>query len=327
MTSKSDPQALVVIGRPPVAVADPLARLDDLLRLNVAGGDASLQTLRSYATHIGQFVDWCAEEGVDPVRATYHDMLLYRRFLVECDYTRATIGVKLSAVSAIFRALVRAGHRADNPVDGIKPPRQTTSTRDRILAQLYTAEEIAQILAVIPKDTPAGLRDAAMVWLGYGHGMRVSEVVGLDLGNLHMAALPPSLDIIAGKGRKDRVIYLVDRSIIHLEAWLACRRGIVENPDSGPLFVCLSRRKRGHRLTTSGARYCLNLHAKAASLYRPGRSFHGLRHGHATEATRRGIPLRVLADEMGHASLDTTRQYVHVADALDENPAMVLDDV
>lgn len=309
-----------------ISDGDPLNALADFLRINVAGGDASAATIRAYFTHIRQYVEWAQDYGLPPSQATESDIALYRRHLVEQAYSRGTIAVKLSALRRFFDAAIWRGLRQDNPAAGLRPPADRTSRADRIRRKFYSAVDVETILAQIDVAGPAGLRDAALVMLMFYHGLRISDAVGLDLEDYKPRSSPPLLTIRSGKGKKDRTNILIPETIRAVDAWLAARETLNRHhlDDWPALFICLSNRNRGGRLAAGGARQTFNRYAQAAGVYAPGRSLHGLRHGHATEAIKAGVPPIVLAREMGHASIATTEQYVHVAQSITNNPAAAI---
>jgi site-specific recombinase XerD len=103
----------------PTSTADVLDQLATFLRINIAAGDASENTIRAYLSHVGQFVEWCWNEDLDPGRATETHLAEYRHYLSsEAGYKRSTIGVKLSALRRFYQAAVWRGLRPDNPAEG-----------------------------------------------------------------------------------------------------------------------------------------------------------------------------------------------------------------
>jgi site-specific recombinase XerD len=127
---------LATTRRAELARGDILNAFAAFLRLNVAQGDASPQTVRSYHAHVGQYVAWCDEEGLDPAGAHEEDLEAYRRRLVEADYARGTIGVKLSVVHRLYQAAVWRGLRADSSAEGLPVPRQATHAKDHYNAKV-----------------------------------------------------------------------------------------------------------------------------------------------------------------------------------------------
>jgi len=298
-----------------------LDRLAEFLRLNVAEGDAADSTIRVYLIHIRQFVAWCKTRDIDPATATPHDLALFRRALAEAEYKRNSIGAKLSAVRRFYEAAIWHGYRNDNPAAGLKPPREHTSKRDRILERYLTPKQVRHLLAA-PDDTDAGKRDHAMLGLMYYHGLRVSEVVGLELDDI-MRGDPTRLMIAHSKGGRSRTIVMVSVSLTLLDTWLAVRDAYADMQNR-TVFVSFCVSQPGTPLTTQGVRFVVNGYLKDLGYYREGVSCHALRHAHASHVMAAGGDIVALANEMGHASVETTGVYTHVVDAEKRNPAAIL---
>lgn len=319
--------SLIVIDDQPLTIDDMLGRLAQFLRLNVADGDASRHTLRTYMSHVKQFVEWCEAQGLHPARASHEDLVQFRRFLVEGrGYKRGTIAYKLNAVRRFYEAARAWGLRADNPAEGLRAPRDPTSRRDRILERYLSPEEVHRLLDAPPTSTIAGRRDRAILRLFYYHGLRVSAVVRLNME--HLIGSDPFQMRIEGKGRKSRSIFLVDPSLSALRQWLSARREVkgVEIGLDAPVFVSLDRPTYGTRLTTEGVRWFINMWLMKCDLKRPGLSCHALRHAHATHVIEKDPGLLLsLSRELGHSNIETTQTYLHAAQALLKNPASVLE--
>ena len=215
-------------------------------------------------------------------------------------------------------------YRPDNPAAGLKPPREHTTKRARILERYLSPEQVSTVMQTCQGRT--GSRDKAMIGLMYYHGPRASEIVGLTLGDVNLSRDgSPRLTIRGAKGGKDRVLFLVDITIGLLESWLTVRRCVARGSGpTDPLFVSYSRNGFGSGLTTDGLRHIVNGLLKDVGLYRPGLSCHAFRHAHASAVVAAGGELTALAREMGHASPETTNVYTHVVDAIRQNPAAVL---
>lgn len=319
---------LIVVDERSVTTTDMLERLAEFLRLNVAEGDASQHTLRTYMTHIRQFLDWCVSEELHPVEASREDLINFRRFLVgERGYKRGTVAYKLNAVRRFYEAARAWGMRSDNPAEGLRAPRDPTSRRDRILERYLSEEDIKVLLDAPPQDTLAGIRDRAILRLMYFHGLRVSEIVRLSMKDL-IGGKSFQVRISGAKGGKDRGIFLVKTSLAALKMWLAAKQGMkdVASGLEAPVFVSLDRPTFGTQLTPEGVRWIVDGWLTECDLKRPGVSCHALRHAHATHVVvKKPDLLLTLSGEMGHASIVTTQEYLHVAQALVENPASVLE--
>lgn len=315
----ADTQALA----PTDATTDILDRLSDFLRLNVAEGDAAESTIEIYLIHIRQFASWCREQEIEPALATPHDLALFRRALAEAEYKRNTIGAKLSAVRRFYEAAIWHGYRDDNPAAGLKPPREHTSKRDRILERYLTAEQVHDLLSA-PDDTDVGKRDRAMMGLMYYHGLRVSEIVALTLDDI-VGEDPTRLMIESSKGGRSRSVIMVGISKQLLDEWLAVREQYATSESEDAVFLSRCVSAEGTPLSTDGVRYVVNGYLKELGYYREGLSCHALRHAHASHVMADGGDIVALANEMGHASVETTGVYTHVADAQRRNPAAILE--
>jgi integrase/recombinase XerD len=312
----TSPSDLVPAG----STAGVIERLAEFLRINVSAGDASEHTIRGYMTHVGQFAAWCRKQGIDPGRAAEHELALYRRALAEGGYARSTIAVKLSALRRFFQAAVWNGLRADNPAERLKPPREHTTRRDQILARYLSPEEVQRLTETIARDDSiTGRRDHAItIEMMYRHGLRVSEVSAL---NLHDVKQRNRLHVIGSKGGKSRVILLVEKSLAALEVWQRARLQVANQRSGDAMFLSLSKAHYGARITVAGARWVVQQRLKAAGLYEPGIGPHALRHSHAAHAAAAGVDLHALMEELGHANMETTGVYLHVVDAVEQNPA------
>lgn len=294
------------------------------LRLNVAQGDASEHTITGYMIHIRQFYGWCVEGGLQPGRANEFDLARYRRHLVTQGYKRSTITVKLSAVRRFFQAAIWRGLRDDNPAAGLKAPREHTTRRDQVLARYLSPEEISELLSVPDRSTQAGIRDWAMIGVMYFHGLRVSEVANLELLDVKMDA--KQIHVRSGKGGKDRVLPMIETTHNMLWSWLKVRHQICSKKTGNAFFLSLSQRNLGGPISVNGIRDRVNHALAMAGLKRPGISCHALRHAHASHFVAAGGEIVVLSQEMGHASIETTSIYTHVANAIKSNPAAKLEE-
>ena len=304
--------------RAELARADILDAFAVFLRLNVAEGDASPETIRAYHAQVGAFVEWCEAKGINPALATDEGIALYRKELVEAGYARTTISAKLNAVRRLYQAAAWRGLRRDNPAEGIRPPGERTAPEERVkflpLAGLMT-------LLDAPPDNVKGKRDRVILALMGKHGLRVSEVVGLGVGDYH--AEEPAYIVVHGKGKKERTVYLTASTKATLEAWIEARG----EPGGSFLFVALDHAHRGTPLTTNGARHIVDGWLEELGLKGRGISCHALRHSAATWARAGGAKVDAIADMLGHSSVDTTRIYSKIVDRLKENPTRYLEEL
>jgi site-specific recombinase XerD len=298
---------------------DALEAFSAFLGLRVADGDASPHTVRAYRQHVAAFVTWCRTRDLTPAHATAQDLEDYRKYLIEQGYKRKTIAAKLQGIERFFAATIWRGLRPDNPAAGIRAPRDKT---DRAEAIKFLPRDAVKRLLKAAHDHPRDL--AILAILGY-HGPRVSEVAALDLTDLDLDADPPTLRIRAGKGHKERTLYLVPSSTDPLRAWLTVRPS--DQVDPAAVFLTLDRANFGQRIDVRSIRRRVDHYLSVTGLKREGVSCHALRHTFGTWAAYAGAPTTSLKADLGHASLDTTGIYVQVADRLKQNPARYLEEL
>jgi site-specific recombinase XerD len=299
---------------------DLLAAWADFLRLDVAQGDASPRTVATYQAQVRDFLAWCAAQGLHPALATEDDLKAYRAHLVE-RYARATVAIRLAAVRRFYQAAVWRGYRPDNPAAGIRPPRERTARDERV--RFLPLEGLKRLLDAPRGDGLRATRDRAILALMGVHGLRVGEIVALDVADLDPDAGTVS---VPGKGGKRRTVYLVDISRQRLADWLAVRERAAGEGETA-LFVALDRAGRftGRRMTRRAVEALTDRYLERLGLKRDGLSCHSLRHSAAVWARAFGATVDALADMLGHASVDTTRVYARIVNRMQENPARFLE--
>jgi integrase/recombinase XerC len=268
---------------------------------------ASPHTLRAYRHDIEEFLAFVEERARRAAEPADLDQLAVRGFVASLfgKNRAASIARKLSCLRSLGAFLVRRGLRADNPTELVTMPR-----RPRVLPRFLSVDDAARLMSVGDEAVPGGARDRAMLEVLYGSGLRVSELVGLDLGDLELAQ--STLRVRAGKGGKDRVVPVGSCAAAALERYLALRERL-RHPRTGlqdPRALFLNR--RGGRITVrSVARLCDHACLEAGTRARV--SPHALRHSCATHMLDGGADLRTIQEILGHASLQTTQRYTHVS--------------
>lgn len=294
---------------------DPLGAFSEFLRLDVAQGDASPATVRTYHGQVRRFVEWCEEEGLRPATATVEDIKAYRADLIETGYAKATIASRLSTLRRFFEMARQQGWRPDNPAVGIKAPRDLTDPAEtRKWLPLADLQRILQA----PDQTALGKRDRAILVLMALHGLRVMEVAGLDLANVDLETGEVK---VHGKGNKRRTTLLVELSAVILDGWLAVRDAI---EGESAFFVSVHHPDLGTRMSTRAIRKRVDLYLESLGLKREGVSCHSLRHSFATLSLAAGAELDAVGRSLGHADLRTTRIYADIVDKAAKNPARFL---
>jgi integrase/recombinase XerC len=264
---------------------------------------ASPNTVAAYRRDLVAFVEWAERAELSGPEAV--DRLTLRRYLAYLTtrrYARRTIARKASTLRRYFRWLRHVGVLETDPsislVVPAGPGRLPRVLRDDELRTLL--DEPRALLSDDPEEVR--LRDAAILELLYGSGLRVGEVCGLRLGDL---ALDQGQVTVWGKGSKQRRVPLSAPSVETLEAWLQRGRPVMVGADSPPEILFVNLRRRG--LTPRDLRRILDRHA--ASPTHP----HALRHTFATHLLDGGADLRVVQELLGHEDLATTQGYTHVS--------------
>ena len=262
--------------------------------------NASPQTVRAYASDLARYLEWAERSGADPLGA---DPRILRRYLAELDrarYARRTIARRLSAIRSLMAYLNREGVLSHDPASVIATPKLPAR-----LPRLVPSDLLAELLDAPSPETPAGLRDRALLELLYATGARVSELVGLDIRD---ADLRGGQVRVTGKGDKQRILPVHREAVTRLETYLRTGRPGM-HPAPGESAVFLNR--NGARLTDGGVRRMLRRHLEALGAA-AGVTPHSFRHTFATHLLEAGADLRTVQDLLGHVALSTTQIYTHV---------------
>ena len=227
--------------------------------------------------------------------------------MTERENVAKTRSRKVSSIRSFFKYLnITAGLLEDNPVKNLEMPSAKKS-----IPKYLTLEESLELLSHIPGDHYE--RDCCMIVLLLNCGMRLSELVGINLQDIRGNSLK-----LLGKGNKERVVYLNDACQYTVEQYLAVRESPVNAQHKDALFVST----RGTRLSGRRVQQIVETCMQAAGLGNKGYSPHKLRHTAATLMYQHGhVDIRVLKEVLGHANLATTEIYTHVANAQVENAA------
>ncbi|MEW6251776.1 MAG: tyrosine recombinase XerC [Planctomycetota bacterium] len=217
------------------------------------------------------------------------------------NYCKSTVARKLATLRSFYKFLVRRGYVTNNPVAAIRTPKQ-----DKRLPKCLEEDQIEKLLANPDTTTLLGARDRAMLEVLYSTGMRVSELIALDIVDVDLTS---NVVRVAGKGKKRRVIPLGPGAVQTILHFLDLRRSDPRSTsfDSDALFI----NKHGQRLSTRSVRRKLDKYLLEAGLDLSV-SPHTLRHSFATHMLRRGADLRSVQEMLGHQSLSTTQIYTHL---------------
>ena len=279
--------------------------LDDFLAFLSVEKGGSLNTIAAYRNDLQQLADFIGTRAgshgwAQLDRPAIQDFILD---LKQRGYTETSVARKVAAVRSFFAFLSAEGAIPLNPTEGLTSPRV-----GKTLPKAISTNEVDELLEQPSRRaTPEAKRDRAMLELLYATGMRVTELVSLDMTNLNLDPRSPYVRCL-GKGAKERTIPIHDQALeSHVDYLDEGRPLLVRNKDEQALFV----NRRGERLTRQGFWLILKGYAKSANLS-PDITPHTLRHSFATHMLRGGMPLRNVQEMLGHANISTTQVYTHL---------------
>ena len=264
----------------------------------------SAHTLDSYARDLAQLARFAAGRERPMTEVTRQDLEAFVRDLMSTGFAPRSVARTVAATRGFFRYLGIARHRPDNPADDLQAPR-VWSTLPKYLA----TDDVDRLMAAPDVTTPRGLRDRALIEVVYATGLRVSELVGLRMNDIH---LDSGYVTCTGKGSKDRLVPIGDEAASWLQRYLREARPALIGKRSSPFLFVNAR--DGGVLTRSGFWRVLKGYGTAAAITRE-LSPHVLRHSFATHLLERGADLRAIQMMLGHADLTTTQIYTHVLEA------------
>ncbi|MEX2245874.1 MAG: site-specific tyrosine recombinase XerD [Dehalococcoidia bacterium] len=268
---------------------------------------SSLNTVAAYKNDLQQFDSFLTSiSGNGHARdweQLERDLILdYLLTLRRRNYAEATVARKVAAIKSFFQYLQAEGTIRRNPTESLESPRV-----GRSLPKPLSVAEVDELLEQpLKRNTPEAKRDRAMLELLYATGMRVSELVALDLDNMNFSA--PYVRCM-GKGSKERTIPIHEQAAGAVVDYLNnARPMLVKARKESALFV----NRRGERLTRQGFWLILKQYAREANI-QTSVTPHTLRHSFATHMLRGGAPLRNVQELLGHANISTTQVYTAVA--------------
>jgi len=262
---------------------------------------ASPHTLRNYEGDLRQFLAFLrtAHDGSLPA-PTGVDAYAVRSFLAAragLGDAKSSLGRKLATVRSLFKYLAREGVVPHSPAAAVVTPKQ-----EHRLPRVLTADDAKRLMDDPGSNEPRSLRDQALLEVLYSAGVRVAELVGLNVEDVD---LDTGTATALGKGRKERVVLLGTKAVEAVRAYLGKEGG---GEGKTPLF----RNRRGGRLTARSVERIVAKECQALENF-PTITPHTLRHSFATHLLDGGADLRAIQELLGHASLSTTQRYTHVA--------------
>ena len=265
----------------------------------------SEHTAKAYVSDVLSFLIWLEENNVENV--DFNKIREYLRFIHKYNYKKTTISRKISALRTFYKYLYRESLVDINPVSGISAPK-----KDKVLPKFLSKDEVEKILNNVNIETPAGYRNRAILELLWATGMRISELSGLNYGDLN---LEQNEIRVFGKGAKERIVLVSERAKSYLERYLQNARKLVaigfdvgEVAENSPVFI----NNTGYRLNPKTIRNVINSIVEKIQLPKKVTP-HVFRHSFATYLIENGADLRVVQELLGHASISNTQIYTHIS--------------
>lgn len=276
----------------------------------VAEKGASENTVAGYLNDLDQFSLFlkktghaCNSKGAVDIKKV--DRLAVRSYMVHMHdrgLTGTTMSRKLSSLSSFFKFLCREGHLQNNLVKSIPAPK-----KENYLPSFMSVDDIFRLLELPETNTLIGARDRAILEVFYSTGMRISELVTLQLDFINRENQKVR---VLGKGKKERWLPLGGKAIAALDAYLSRRQVLIRKMKPEPLPSAVFLNTRGNGLTTRGVRKIVGKYLD--QLVSGRHSPHSIRHSFATHLLEGGADLRTIQEMLGHASLSTTQKYTHL---------------
>lgn len=267
--------------------------------------NSSPHTLRNYRLDVEGFAEWAGKRGNGGVGWDFWRSVTpaeVRSWLasLHANNAKSSVARKLSGLRAFFRFLVREGRIGSNPAQSVAAPKAVKK-----LPEFMPVDEILHLLDSVADEGLSGARDKALLETLYATGVRVSELVGLDVRDIDFAN---GFARVKGKGKVEREVVLTAQAAKAIGNYLDARAAAgMETRREGAVFL----NARGTRLTDRSVRRILDAWLLKAALSRKV-SPHTLRHTFATHLLAGGADLRAIQELLGHKSLSTTQKYTHL---------------
>ena len=275
------------------------AFIDSFIEYLAIERSAPENTITAYESDLADFAQWLDEAGIALDRVEGSDLARYTSHCTNKKLKATSIGRRLSTIRQYYRFLLEEGLVKADPTRDL-----TTPKRGKYLPEVLSHEEVDRLLASPNISTPMGIRDKAMLELLYATGLRVTELVGLNMTNLnlHVGYL-----ICRGKGDKERLVPMGESSRRWVKEYIDLVRPSLVKSASDVLFCS----NRGGAMSRQNFWYMIKRYALSAGIFK-SISPHNLRHSFATHLLNGGADLRSVQMMLGHADISTTQIYTHV---------------
>ncbi len=279
--------------------------LEDFKSYIIAEKNFSKHTAKAYCSDILSYLIWLEDTACEEVN--FSKIREYIHFIQKFNYKKTTVARKIASLRTFYKYLYRERKVDSNPAMNLNNPK-----RPKSLPKFLTPDEVENILNNTKIETPAGYRNRTILELLWATGMRISELSGLNFGDLN---LENNEIRVFGKGSKERIILITDRAKNYLERYIETARPLIpkgfpvppQNEDS-PVFI----NNTGYRLQTRTVRNAINEIVEKINLPKHVTP-HVFRHSFATHLIENGADLRIVQELLGHASISNTQIYTHVS--------------
>ncbi len=260
----------------------------------------SLETVKTYEYSLKLFREFLGFQKLNYLKITKDNIRAYLRYLDDLKYKNSTIAGNLSSLRSFYNYLISIGKLESNPFKRISNPKI-----EKKLPNFLNQIEIEDLLEFYPLDTPLNIRNRLMIELLYATGLRVSELVSIELKNINYSE--KSIKVI-GKGSKERIVFYGEYASDVLDIYLNKSRGLLlDNKQNDYLFL----NKNGEQITARSVEMILKKaidHLAIKNNVTP----HTIRHTFATHLLNNGADIKSVQELLGHESLSTTQIYTHV---------------
>ncbi|HCW93639.1 site-specific tyrosine recombinase/integron integrase [Flexistipes sinusarabici] len=263
--------------------------------------NCSEHTIKSYSKDLNDFIDYLQDENI---RINEIDFFLLRGFIAGCyerKLAKATVERKISTIKSFYKFLTMRKIIEDNTAKPLKFPKKEQKSFN-----IFNIDDLFNLLEAPDKESAAGLRDALILELLYATGVRISELVGIEISDIDFSGKRLR---VMGKGKKERIIPLADIHLKMIKDYSKNKDKIPKNRTvkTPRLFI----NKFGTALTDRSVRRIVDKYLKISGL--PSNfSPHDFRHSFATHMLEGGADLRTIQELLGHSSLSTTQKYTHL---------------
>ncbi len=273
--------------------------LADYRRFLVEEKGSSENTVSSYIRDLTQYYRWLSSEGLAPENAAQADVDRYTKYLQSLGKTVSTVTRSLASLKSFYSFLLREGVVPTNPAKGL-----VLEKIERKLPQILTSKEVELFLEQPDPRDAKGCRDKAMLELLYATGIRVSELIDLNLEHLNLSAG----FLRCATRKKERIIPLYQTAIRALWDYIEhVRPQLIEQPDERALFVNMN----GSRMSRQGFWKIIKHYQEMAGIQKDITP-HTLRHSFAAHLLENGADLRSIQEMLGHADISSTQVYTQV---------------